>query len=136
MTSGYLLDTNILIFLLRRLRPSILERMQQASGSIYVSTISVAELSYGASRSADPMRNRIAVEELLSRLNVADFDAAAAHHSGEIRAELAAAGRPIGGYDVLLAGQARAAGLTMVTNNVGEFERVPGLSVEDWSVEP
>lgn len=135
MTAGYLLDTSILIFLLRRQHPRIVERMERAPGLLHVSTISVAELSYGSARSSDPLRNRIATEELLSRLTVLTFDSRAAHHSGDIRAQLAAEGRPIGGYDLLLAGHARAAELTMVTDNVGEFERVQGLRVEDWSTE-
>lgn len=135
MTAGYLLDTNILIFLLRRQHPKLVERMEQAPGLLRVSTISVAELSYGSARSSDPLRNRIATEELLSRLTVLSFDAQAAHHSGDIRAQLSSQGRLIGGYDLLLAGHARAADLTMVTHNVGEFERVPDLRVEDWTVE-
>ncbi|HWV50497.1 MAG TPA: PIN domain-containing protein [Microbacterium sp.] len=133
MTDAYLLDTSILVFLLRRQRPEIVERMEQADGALHVSTISVAELAYGASRSSDPLRNRIAVEELLSRLIVLDFDALAASRSGTVRADIAAIGSPIGGYDLLLAGHALAADLTMVTNNVKEFSRVRGLRVEDWS---
>ena len=133
VTAGYLLDTSILVFLLRRQRPAIVERMEHADGALHVSTISVAELAYGASRSSDPLRNRIAVEEVLSRLIVLDFDALAASRSGTVRADLAAAGSPIGGYDLLLAGHALAADLTMVTNNVKEFERVRGLRVDDWS---
>ena len=61
------------------------------------------------------------------------FDASAAQHAGEIRARLSTAGTPIGGYDVLIAGHARSAGLTVVTNNTREFERVPGLEVVDWT---
>ena len=133
MTAGYLLDTSILVFLLRRQRPEIVERMERTDGALHVSTISVAELAYGASRSSDPLRNRIAVEEVLSRLSVLDFDALAASRSGTVRADLVAAGILIGGYDLLLAGHALAADLTMVTNNVKEFERVRGLRVDDWS---
>lgn len=134
MTAGYLLDNSILVFLLRRQRPEIVERMERTDGALHVSTISVAELAYGASRSSDPLRNRIAVEEMLSRLSVLDFDALAASRSGTVRADLVAAGTLIGGYDLLLAGHALAADLTMVTNNVREFERVRGLRVEDWSL--
>lgn len=133
MRAQYFLDTSILVFALRRSRPVVAERMHEASGALHVSSISVAELSYGAAGSSDPIRNRIAVEELLSRLIVLDFDAAAGHHSGDIRADLAARGKPIGGYDVLLAGHARSRDLTMVTHNVSEFDRVSGLRVEDWS---
>lgn len=134
MTAGYLLDTSILVFLLRRKRPEIVERMERTDGALHISTISVAELAYRASRSSDPLRNRIAVEEVLSRLSVLDFDALAASRSGTVRADLVAAGTLIGGYDLLLAGHALAADLTMVTNNVREFERVRGLRVEDWSL--
>ncbi|MGY1553042.1 PIN domain-containing protein [Microbacterium sp. A588] len=134
MSAGYLLDASILVFALRRSLPVIAERMNEASGSLHVSSISVAELSYGAARSSDPMRNRIAVEEILSRLIVLDFDAAAGHHSGDIRAGLAARGETIGGYDILLAGHARSRDLTMVTHNVNEFDRVSGLRVEDWTI--
>lgn len=133
MRTQYLLDTSILVFALRRSHPVVAERMHEASGALHVSSISVAELSYGAARSSDPIRNRIAVEELLSRLIVLDFDAAAGHHSGDIRADLAVQGKPIGGYDVLLAGHARSRDLTMVTHNVNEFGRVSGLRVEDWA---
>lgn len=133
MSNGYMLDTNILVFALRRTLPSLRDRMKAAHGSLLVSTISVSELRYGADRSSDPMRNRIATEDLLTQLTVVPFDKGAAEHAGEIRAELAQRGTPIGGYDLLLAGHARAAGHTMVTNNIREFTRVPGLVVEDWT---
>jgi tRNA(fMet)-specific endonuclease VapC len=98
-----------------------------------VSTITVAELQFGAERSQDPLQNRRSYEAFLALVDVQPFSSAAAEHSGEIRAALAKSGRPIGSYDALIAGHARAAGLVMVTNNVREFDRVPGLIVEDWS---
>lgn len=98
-----------------------------------VSTVTVAELHSGVERSSDPSRNRRATEAFLALLVVQSFSTAAAEHAGEIRAALATSGRPIGAYDVLLAAHARAGGLTVVTNNKREFERVPGLLVEDWS---
>jgi len=90
------------------------------------------ELQYGAERSRDVARNERAMAAVLARLRVIPFDEAAAREAGQIRAYLAAQGTPIGPYDVLLAGHARALGLTMVTNNVAEFSRVPRLKVENW----
>ncbi len=101
-----------------------------------VSAITIAELHYGIDPSSAPARNRRATEEFLALVDVQPLTAAGAEHAGEIRAMLAAAGRPIGAYDVLIAGHARAAGMTVVTNNVRAFERVPGLLIEDWSEPP
>ena len=129
----YLLDTNIAIFVLRS-RPAALQaRFVEARGQLAISSISVAELAYGGERSARPADNHRAVEEFLALLDVLDFDTAAASHSGQIRAALGAAGTPIGSYDVLVAGHARSRGLAVVTNNTREFERVPGLLIDDWS---
>ncbi|BDZ65503.1 type II toxin-antitoxin system VapC family toxin [Agromyces mangrovi Wang et al. 2018] len=136
MSARVLLDTNILIFALRNRTPGLRERMRAQAGRMAVSSISVAELAYGVERSSDPARNRRATEELLALTTRLALEERAAEHAGEIRAALAAAGTPIGAYDVLLAGHARSAGLTLVTNNVREFARVPGLLVEDWTVEP
>ncbi|MFT3876016.1 MAG: PIN domain-containing protein [Propioniciclava sp.] len=72
--------------------------------------------------------------DFLTLTTVLPFDAAAAQHAGEIRAKLTIAGQTIGGYDVLIAGHARSAGLAVVTNNTREFMRVPGLEVLDWTL--
>jgi tRNA(fMet)-specific endonuclease VapC len=133
VTARFLLDTNIVIFALRDRTPALRERLTEHFGRMAVSVVTLAELHYGVERSSDPGRNRRATDEFLSLVEVQPLSAAAAEHSGEIRASLAAVGRPIGAYDVLIAGHARAAGLTVVTNNVREFDRVPGLLVEDWS---
>lgn len=90
------------------------------------------ELIYGAEKSANPERNLADVEGFAARLEVLPYDAQAAAHSGQLRAELARIGKPIGPYDQMIAGHARAQGLILVTNNLREFERVPGLRVEDW----
>jgi tRNA(fMet)-specific endonuclease VapC len=132
----YLLDTNILIALLRDRGDAARRRLVEATGRVGVSTISEMELEYGIERSASPARNRQAVDELLSLVEVLDLDSLAAMHAGRIRAVLAARGTPIGPYDALLAGHARSLGLVMVTNNVRELSRVPGLEVEDWLSEP
>jgi tRNA(fMet)-specific endonuclease VapC len=132
----YLLDTNILIALLRDRGDAARRRLVEATGRVGVSTISEMELEHGIERSASPARNRQAVDELLSLVEVLDLDSLAAMHAGRIRAVLAARGTPIGPYDALLAGHARSLGLVMVTNNVRELSRVPGLEVEDWLSEP
>ena len=90
------------------------------------------ELIYGAEKSQAPERNLSVVEGFVSRLEVLDYDALAAIHSGQIRAELARKGTPVGPYDQMIAGHARSRGLIVVTNNVREFERIPGLRTEDW----
>ena len=91
------------------------------------------ELLFGAHNSQAVRRNLEAVESLLGRIDVLDFDISAAEHSGQIRATLAQRGTPIGPYDTMIAGHARSRGLTLVTNNVSEFERVSGLRLENWA---
>lgn len=99
-----------------------------------VSSVTLMELVYGAERSAQPDRNRRDIEAFVARLRVLPYDREAAEHTGRIRAELARAGTPIGPYDQMIAGHARSRGLTVVTANTREFERVPGIAVEDWTV--
>lgn len=132
MTVLYMLDTNILIALLRDRGDAARPRLREAEGRLGVSSVSEMELEYGIERSQHPARNRQAVDELLSLVEVVPFDTVAAMHTGRIRAVLAARGTPIGPYDGLIAGHARSLGLVLVTNNVREFSRVPGLEVEDW----
>lgn len=136
MTAFYMIDTNILIELLRDRGAAARPRLKANAGHIAVSTVSSMELEYGVGRSREPDRNRQAVNELLSLVDVVDFDEHAALVTGRIRAHLATAGTPIGPYDVQIAGHARALGMTVVTNNVKEFARVPGLQVEDWLTAP
>ena len=90
------------------------------------------ELIYGAEKSSNPGRNLADVEGFAARLEVLKYDQDAAAHTGQLRAELAKAGTPIGPYDHMIAGHARSQGLILVTNNLREFNRVPGLRVEDW----
>lgn len=135
MSTLYLLDTNVLVALLRGNGSAARPRLREAEGRVAVSTVSEMELEYGIERSDDSPRNRQAVDELLSLVDVLPFDGLAAMHAGRVRARLAARGTPIGPYDALLAGHARSLGLVMVTNNVRELSRVPGLEVEDWLAE-
>lgn len=128
----YLLDTNLLIALLRDQAAAARPLLQRHADVIATSSVSVMELEFGIARSTDPERNRRAVDGLLSLVPSLPFDDRAAAHAGRIRAVLAAAGTPIGPYDALLAGHARSLGMVMVTANSREFDRVPGLEVEDW----
>jgi tRNA(fMet)-specific endonuclease VapC len=95
-----------------------------------VSSVVIHELRYGASKSARQAENHARIDAL--RFEVAPFDARDARQAGEVRAALERAGTPIGGYDLLIAGQALARDLVLVTRNVREFERVAGLRIEDW----
>lgn len=128
----FLLDTDVSIELLRKRRELPLRRFQQHAAELALSTVTAYELWSGAERSSDPVRNRHAVDEFLSLLSLVDFDLEAASHAAEIRAELARAGTPIGAYDVQIAAIARARGLAVITGNVREFERVPGVRCVDW----
>ncbi len=126
----FLLDTNALIAVLKS-SPDFLRRMRQYQPTDFgMPVIVVHELYFGAYRSTRVARNLARIEEI--QFEVLDFDAEDARQAGEIRAALAATGTPIGPYDALIAGQALARGLALVTHNTREFGRVLGLVVEDW----
>lgn len=129
----YLLDTNIVIYTIKNRPQQVKRRFQQHDGRMGISTVTLGELIFGAEHSRQVERNLADIEAMAARLEVLPFDSKAAYHFGQIRAALYIAGRPIGPYDMMLAGQARSSGLILVTNNVNEFERVPGLLIEDWS---
>jgi tRNA(fMet)-specific endonuclease VapC len=126
----YLLDSNAVIALLKG-HESFLARLKRHNpGDFGVPAIVWHELLYGAHKGSRTQESLSRVEAL--RFDVVEFDREDAEASGELRARLAAAGSPIGPYDVLIAGQALARGLTLVTHNMREFQRVSGLNVEDW----
>ncbi|WP_269769744.1 tRNA(fMet)-specific endonuclease VapC [Flavisphingomonas formosensis] len=127
-----MLDTNLCIRVLRDRPQSVRARFNAEADGLSISTIVLTELLHGAATSARPVENRTEVERFANRLAVLDFDDDAAAHAGDIRATLEREGRPIGGYDVLIAGHARSRGLIVVTGNLGEFSRVDGLRSEDW----
>ncbi|MCL4069411.1 type II toxin-antitoxin system VapC family toxin [Pseudomonas sp. GX19020] len=130
----YLLDTNAVIALIGRRSDTLLARVEACEpGSIAVSSIVAHELWYGAYRSQKVAFNLETLRLLFADLPILDFDREDARVAGEIRADLARQGTPIGPYDLLIAGQAKARGLTLVTNNSGEFERVPDLTLADWT---
>jgi tRNA(fMet)-specific endonuclease VapC len=131
----HLLDTNAVIALINRKSDALLERvLESEQGSIGLSTIVAHELYFGAHKSVKVEHNLETLRLLLADFPLVEFDRNDAFVAGEIRAALAMKGRPIGPYDVLIAGQAKARDLTLVTNNVGEFTRVEGLRVEDWTM--
>lgn len=126
-----MLDTNIVSEMIRNPAGRAAQRARAAAESVCISVIVAAELRYGCARKGSPRLLR-RVEEFLSEVPVLPFDVPADSEYGGIRAELEAAGRPIGSNDLLIAAHARALAATMVTANVGEFRRVPGLNVENW----
>jgi tRNA(fMet)-specific endonuclease VapC len=128
----YLLDTNLCIRVLRDRPSEVRERFNLEADSLCISTVVVTELLHGAARSDRPEHHRAEVERFAARLEVLAFDDAAADHAADIRASLERKGKPIGGYDLLIAGHARSRGLTVVTGNLSEFGRVDGLRCEDW----
>mgnify|MGYP001571552912 CR=1 FL=1 len=126
----YLLDTNAVIALLDG-NAGVLRRIRRkAPMDVGISSVVAHELYYGAFRSRRKESNVALVDAL--QFEVLDFDKEDARASGEIRAGLADTGKAIGPYDVLIAGQALARGLVLVTHNMGEFGRVAKLAVEDW----
>ena len=129
-----LLDTNAVIALVGRRSAALLRRVEaSAPGSLAISSIVAHELWYGAYRSQKVAFNLETLRLLFADLPIIDLDPEDARAAGEIRAELARQGTPIGPYDVLIAGQVKARNLTLVTNNTGEFSRVAGLNLEDWT---
>jgi tRNA(fMet)-specific endonuclease VapC len=132
----YLLDTNICIYIIKKKPPAVLKRLKsRLKKEIFVSSITVAELEYGVSKSAFPERNKLALIGFLSAFSILDFNDRDAVEYGEIRTELERKGMIIGPMDLLIAAQARAGKLVLVTNNVREFERVEGLGLENWAGE-
>lgn len=128
----YLLDTNTCIAAMRH-QPLVIQRMNQlVPNDCAISTITSYELFTGVEKCSDPARERVKVNLLLSTVCEIVFDDAAARESSRLRALLESQGQMIGPYDVLLAGQALALGLTLVTANTGEFSRVSSLMLENW----
>jgi tRNA(fMet)-specific endonuclease VapC len=134
---NYLLDTNVVVALLRNTPPSVRERFRKAESSgesIAISSVVLFELWYGVEKSGRVQENTERLRVLLSGdLDLLDFDDLDAQTTGRVRADLERAGTPIGPYDLLIAGQALRRGLTVVTANSSEFGRVSGLSWEDWT---
>lgn len=130
--SGFLLDTNAWIALLKN-NLQVVEGLRHAGiDALYLCAPVWSELWFGACNSQRVAENQGRLRELASQVTSLPFDDRAAEHCGEIRAQLVRQGQPIGPYDLQIAAIARASGLRLVTRNVSEFSRVPGLSVENW----
>lgn len=128
----YLLDTNICIYIINQRPPEVLEHFSaHPLGAIGVSSITAGELAFGVARSGSD-KNRRALEKFLAPLEVAPFGREVMWAYGSLRAVLEKKGRPIGSLDTLIAAHALALEATLVTNDVSEFARVPGLVTENW----
>lgn len=128
-----LLDTNICIYLIREKPRAILERFNEhAPGDIGISAITLAELEYGVSKSSKPAKNKAALDQFVAPLDVVAFDRAATAVYGKLRATLERKGQSIGAMDLLIAAHALSLNVRLVTHNVREFGRVPGLRIESW----
>jgi len=131
----YMLDTNICIYLIKQKPEKVLRRFKDHSiGDIGISSITLAELSFGVEKSQQIQKNRQALEEFILPLEIADFDEKAAVRYGAVRAALEKAGTPVGSMDMLIGAHALSLDLTLVTNNVREFNQIKNLNVVDWSV--
>ncbi len=128
----YMLDTNIIIYIMKNRPRKVKRRFEKHKGQMCISSVTLGELVFGAEHSQQVERNLADIEAMIARLEVLPFDRKAAYHFGQIRASLYKIGKPIGPYDMMIAGQARASALELITNNVKEFERVPGLLIDNW----
>ena len=129
----YLLDTNICIYVMKNAYPALTQKVFSFDPSdLCISSITVFELEYGAAKSNWGEKTRQNMQMFLAPFNIIDFDSKDAASAGIIRGYLEKQGSPVGPYDVQIAGQAVARSIVMITHNIGEFSRVPGLMVEDW----
>ena len=129
----YMLDTNIVIYVIKRRPIELLEVFNRHAGQMCISSITLAELLHGVEKSAMPDHNLRQVEDFIARLEVLEYGGKAAAHYGEIRADLERKGTPIGVNDLHIAGHARSEGLTLVSNNLREFDRVDALRLVNWT---
>lgn len=130
----YMLDTNIVAYAKNNRPEVVYERMSRFDPEdLCVSVITLAELEYGVFNSSNPERNQLALTLFLANIEVVPFDDDAAVEYGRIWADLKRKGTPIGANDLMIAAHAKSLGVTLVTNNTREFERVEGLMLEDWA---
>ncbi len=130
----FMLDTNTCIYLIKKKSPKIVNHLKrQAVGDVGISSITLAELCYGVSKSEQIDRNREALRDFILPLEVAEFDEKAAEAYGNVRANLENSGTPIGSMDMLIGSHALSLQAVLVTNNIREFRRIKGLKVADWT---
>jgi len=129
----YMLDTNICIYLMKGTFPNLGKKLSPyIKNNLCISVMTVGELEYGVKRSAQIQKNALALYNFLKQIPIVEYDIEAIHHYADIRAHLMNKGTPIGEIDMLIAAQARSLGYTIITRNVREFSRVPGLEVVNW----
>jgi tRNA(fMet)-specific endonuclease VapC len=128
----YMLDTNICIYVIKNRPEGLRERFNRLADQLCISAVTLAEIIYGAEKSARQIENIKVVEQFAARLDVLPFGERAATHYGQIRADLERAGHPIGLHDMMIGGHARSEGLTLVSNNFREFQHIEGLRIDNW----
>jgi tRNA(fMet)-specific endonuclease VapC len=131
----WMLDTDTCIAIIKRQPPNALKKLRGKSiGQVGLSSVTLGELAYGAAKSVRPQAAAAALTEFLLALEVAPFDADAAHTYGRVRARLAQQGTPIGPLDMIIGAHALVLDVILVTHNTREFARIEGLRVEDWLI--
>jgi len=128
----FMLDTCTCIYTIKKRPTEVREQFRRHHRQLCISAVTLMELIKGVEKSSDPKANLEVVEGFTARLDILNFDANAACHSGQIIAFLESRGQKIGAYDSQIAGHARSRGLTVVTNNIREFGKIPGLLVDNW----
>lgn len=128
-----MLDTNICIAIIKQKPKDILDKFSEYQvGDICISSVTLAELRYGVAKSKHQEKNLVALNEFILPLEVVHFDESAAQHYGNLRAFLEQQGTPIGPLDTMIGAHTLSLDLTLVTNNIREFKRIPSLKVIDW----
>lgn len=131
-----IIDTNICIYIIKRRPEAVLKHfLAYEVGDIGISSITLSELRYGAAKSKYREKNTKALDEFIIPLEIVPFDEQAALAYGDIRSALEKVGMPIGSMDMLIAAQAVSRGVTLITNNIREFSRIPGLTIIDWTAD-
>lgn len=129
----YMLDTNICIYIIKKKPKEVFEKFKLLNvGDICISSITFSELMYGVEKSQHHQTNKIALQEFVLPLDILSFDINSAHHYGYLRAYLERKGNSIGPLDLMIAAHAQSVKMTLVTNNIKEFSRVPHLKMENW----
>jgi tRNA(fMet)-specific endonuclease VapC len=128
----YMLDSDICIYVMKNRGTALWRRFDEADGRLSISSIAYGELRAGVEKSQRRADNTSVLETFIARIEIISFDATASQHYGDVRAKLEGAGTPIGPMDMLIGAHARSLGMTLVTNNRREFDRIADLKVENW----